>query len=290
MKSGFVSIIGKPNAGKSTLLNALLGQKLVITTPKAQTTRHRILGIDSEPEYQIVYSDTPGVIKPKYKLHEKMMNYVGYAVADADVLVLMIAMDEKYDESDVMAIAQKTDIPRIMIINKTDISTPEKTELRKKEVSSLISFTHIFEICALKKTWVEEIKRAIIDLLPEGSPYYDPESVSDRNERFFVAELIREQIFMQMSDEIPYSSDVNIMQFQEKEDITVIHAEIYVERLTQKAMVIGKNGSRLKQIGAAARKNIESFLEKKVYLELYVKVRDNWKDNMNQLKHLGYTE
>lgn len=290
MKSGFVSIIGKPNAGKSTLLNALLGQKLVITTPKAQTTRHRILGIDSEDDYQIVYSDTPGVIKPKYKLHQKMMNYVSYAVADADVLVLMVATDEKHDEADLMAIAQKTDIPRILIINKTDISTPEKIELRKKEVSSLISFNHIFEISALKKTGLENIKQTIIDLLPEGMPYYDPESVSDRNERFFVGELIREQIFMQMQDEIPYSSEVNIMQFQEKEDISVIHAEIYVERVTQKGMIIGKNGTKLKQIGAAARKNIEAFLEKKVYLELFVKVRDNWKDNHHQLKHLGYEE
>ncbi len=290
MKSGFVSIIGKPNAGKSTLLNALLGQKLVITTPKAQTTRHRILGIDSEDNYQIVYSDTPGVIKPKYKLHQKMMNYVSYAVSDADVLVLMVATDEKHDEADLMAIAQKTDIPRILIINKTDISTPEKIELRKKEVSSLISFNHIFEISALKKTGLENIKQTIVDLLPEGMPYYDPESVSDRNERFFVAELIREQIFMQMEDEIPYSSEVNIMQFQEKEDISVIHAEIYVERVTQKGMIIGKNGSRLKQIGAAARKNIEVFLEKKVYLALFVKIRDNWKDNHHQLKHLGYEE
>lgn len=290
MKSGFVSIIGKPNAGKSTLLNALLGQKLVITTPKAQTTRHRILGIDSEDDYQIVYSDTPGVIKPKYKLHQKMMNYVSYAVLDADVLVLMVATDEKHDEADLMAIAQKANIPRILIINKTDISTPEKIELRKKEVSSLISFNHIFEISALKKTGMENIKQTIIDLLPEGMPYYDPESVSDRNERFFVAELIREQIFMQMQDEIPYSSEVNIMQFQEKEDISVIHAEIYVERVTQKGMIIGKNGARLKQIGAAARKNIEAFLEKKVYLELFVKIRDNWKDNHHQLKHLGYEE
>lgn len=290
MKSGFVSIIGKPNAGKSTLLNALLGQRLVITTPKAQTTRHRILGIDSEPDYQIVYSDTPGVIKPKYKLHQKMMNYVGYAVADADVLVLMVATDEKHDESDVLAIAQKTNIPRILIINKTDIASPEKVELRKKEVSSLISFNHIFEISALKKTGIEAIKQTIIDLLPEGMPYYDPESVSDRNERFFVAELIREQIFMQMQDEIPYSSEVNIMQFQEKADISVIHAEIYVERATQKGMIIGKNGTKLRQIGAAARKNIEEFLEKKVYLELFVKIRDNWKDNTSQLKHLGYEE
>lgn len=288
MKSGFVSIIGKPNAGKSTLLNALLGQKLVITTPKAQTTRHRILGIDSETDYQIVYSDTPGVIKPKYKLHQKMMNYVGYAVADADVLVLMVATDEKHDEADLIAIAQKTNIPRILIVNKTDIATPERIEQRKKEVSSLISFNHIFEISALKKTGIAEIKQTIISLLPEGMPYYDPESVSDRNERFFVAELIREQIFMQMQDEIPYSSDVNIMQYQEKEDITVIHAEIYVERVTQKGMIIGKNGARLKQIGAVSRKNIEAFLEKKVYLELFVKVRDNWKDNTNQLKHLGY--
>jgi GTP-binding protein Era len=287
-KAGFVSIIGKPNAGKSTLLNALLGQKLSIITPKAQTTRHRILGIDTTDTYQIVYSDTPGIIRPKYKLHEKMMESVGDSLQDADVIVLVIAIEERYSEEEVKQLLSKTNIPKILVVNKIDTATPQDIAIRKLGWEQMTQFDCIVETSAIKAENIELLKEKIISFLPENPPYYDSESISDRPERFFAAELIREQIFMCMSDEIPYSSEVSIIQFEEKTGLTKIHAEIYVERQSQKGMIIGKNGSMLKRIGSKARKNIEEFLDAKVFLELHVKVREGWKENNQQLKNLGY--
>lgn len=287
-KAGFVSIVGKPNAGKSTLLNALLGQKLCITTPKAQTTRHRILGIDSTETYQIIYSDTPGVIIPKYKLHEKMMSFVGNALEDADVIIVLIAADEQFPEDAFREIIQKQTVPKILAINKTDIVSPEVVAQKREEWSSLFQFEAVEEISALKKMNLDTLKAKLIDLLPESPPFYDPEEVTDRPERFFVAELIREQLFLQLEDEIPYSTEVNITQFKDKGEIVSIYAEIYVERQSQKGIVIGKQGSKLKLIGSRARVNIEKLLEKKVFLELFVKVRDDWKNNPGNLKHFGY--
>ncbi len=287
-KAGFVSIVGKPNAGKSTLLNTLLGQKLCITTPKAQTTRHRILGIDSTESYQIIYSDTPGVIIPKYKLHEKMMAFVGNALEDADVIIVLIAADEQFPEDAFREIIHKQTVPKILVINKTDIVGPEIVAQKREEWSSLFQFDAIVEISALKKLNLDELKEKLIALLPESPPYYDPEEVTDRPERFFVAELIREQLFLQLDDEVPYSTEVNITQFKDKGEIVSIYAEIYVERQSQKGIVIGKQGSKLKLIGSRARVNIEKLLEKKVFLELFVKVRDDWKNNPGNLKHFGY--
>ncbi|MBX7241786.1 MAG: GTPase Era [Bacteroidia bacterium] len=287
-KAGFVSIVGKPNAGKSTLLNALLGQKLCITTPKAQTTRHRILGIDSTETYQIIYSDTPGVIIPKYKLHEKMMSFVGNALEDADVIIVLIAADEQFPEDAFREIIQKQTVPKILAINKTDIVSPEVVAQKREEWSSLFQFEAVEEISALKKMNLDTLKAKLIELLPESPPFYDPEEVTDRPERFFVAELIREQLFLQLEDEVPYSTEVNITQFKDKGEIVSIYAEIYVERQSQKGIVIGKQGSKLKLIGSRARVNIEKLLEKKVFLELFVKVRDDWKNNPGNLKHFGY--
>lgn len=283
-----MSIIGKPNVGKSTLLNQLLGQKLCITTPKAQTTRHRILGIDSGEGYQIVYSDTPGMIKPKYKLHKRMMEFVDESLSEADVVVVMVVPDEKYDERELQAIARMHHAPKILVINKIDEHPAELIAAKKAEWQALLNAEHIVEMSALKNVAVDTLKQHIVELLPQHPPFYDPDTLTDRPERFFVAELIREQVFMCMSDEIPYSTEVHIVEFTEKPNIVHIEAEIYVERLTQKGMVIGKEGKMLKKIGSRARQHIEALLERQVFLQIHVKVRDGWKDNDRHLKHLGY--
>ena len=288
-KSGFVSIIGKPNAGKSTLLNALLGQKLSIITPKAQTTRHRIQGIDSTEAYQIVYSDTPGVIRPKYKLHEKMMSAVVHSLDDADVIVLLIAVDESFPEEDLLVLANKTKVPRILAMNKTDIAMEGQLQSRREHICSIVTFDEIIDLSALEGDNVAELKSLILKHLPEGVPYFDPEEMSDRPERFFVSEIVREQLFLLMFEEIPYSCEVVVVKFDETDKkMFRIHAEIHVERRNQKAMIIGKDGQMLKKIGTAARLEIEKFLDKKVYLELYVRVTEDWKDSNLYLKNFGY--
>lgn len=286
--SGFVSIIGKPNAGKSTLLNQLLGQKLVIITPKAQTTRHRILGIDNGENFQIIYSDTPGVIRPKYKLHEKMMGFVGDALEDADIMVLIIAADESFPEEDLMEMAKKINIPKVLVVNKIDAVSAEVVAERKKVFEELTDFIGVFEISALEGTNVDTLKQFLISHLPESPPYYDEESVSDRPTRFFAAEMIREQIFLLMHEEIPYSAEVAVIEYKVEPKIIRISAEIFVERATQKGMIIGKGGSMLKKIGTMARKRLEEFTGQKVFLELYVKVKEGWKDNQSQLNQFGY--
>jgi len=287
-KSGFVSIIGKPNAGKSTLLNALLGQKLSIMTPKAQTTRHRIRGIDNGDDYQIVYSDTPGVIRPKYKLHEKMMGAVGTALEDADVMILLIAADETFPEEDIVELAKKVKVPKILAMNKTDIVKPEEVQRRIADLTGKIDFEEILDISALKDIHLDKLKELILKYLPFSPPYYDPEELSDKPERFFVAEMIREQIFLLMQEEIPYSCQPVVLQFKDEGKIIRISVDIHVERQSQKGMLIGKGGSMLKQIGTNARKEIETFLDRKVFLELYVKVTEDWKESNFHLKNFGY--
>ena len=287
-KSGFVSIIGKPNAGKSTLLNALLGQKLSIMTPKAQTTRQRIRGIDNGDDYQIVYSDTPGVIRPKYKLHERMMGAVGNALEDADVLILLIAADETFPEEDIVELAKKVKVPKILAMNKTDIVKPEEVQRRIADLTGKIDFEEILDISALKDIHLDKLKDLILKYLPFSPPYYDPEELSDKPERFFVAEMIREQIFILMQDEIPYSCQPVVVQFKDEGKIIRISVDIHVERQSQKGMLIGKGGSMLKQIGTNGRKEIETFLDKKVFLELYVKVTEDWKESNFHLKNFGY--
>ncbi|TAE53225.1 MAG: GTPase Era [Bacteroidetes bacterium] len=287
-KSGFVTILGKPNAGKSTLLNQLLGQKLSIITPRAQTTRHRIFGIDSGDDYQIIYSDTPGVIRPRYKLHERMMDSVGTALEDADVLVLLLSAYETHDESSLMDMASRFSGPKLLLINKIDISQPQEVDMRMHMATSQMTFHENFKVSALKGQGVAEVKAAILSLLPKAPPYFDKEQVSDRPERFFVSEIIREKLFLLLYEELPYSTEVEVVQFEEDEEISRIHATIHVERKSQKGMIIGKGGLMLKQIGTEARRDIEVFLGQKVYLELFVKVSEGWKDNPTYLRGFGY--
>lgn len=289
-KSGFVSIIGKPNAGKSTLMNYLVGRKLAITTPKAQTTRHRILGIASGDNHQIVFSDTPGVILPQYRLHRIMMNSVRSSLEDADLIILLVDVNETFPEDLVIKLAQKTEIPVLLVLNKVDQSDEEKVRARHAEITAKVNVAGAIGISAKHGINVLALKDMILDMLPEGPPYFDKETVSDRPERFFITELIREQVFLQLKQELPYSVEVGITTFEEKEDITVIYAEIYVERESQKGILVGKGGSRIREIGKLARPDIQRFLDKKVFLELRVKVAPNWKDSVNRLRHFGYND
>jgi GTP-binding protein Era len=287
-KAGFVSIIGKPNAGKSTLMNALVGEKLSIITPKAQTTRHRILGIVNEEEYQIVFSDTPGIIKPRYELQDSMMSSVKGALSDADLILFMTDINEEYDENDVLEKIIDTTIPMIVLINKIDNATQEQVEEKIAFWQEKLDPKHIFAISALKKYNLEGIMATVLDYLPEHDPFYDKEDLTDRNQRFFVSEIIREKIFTNYQKEIPYSTEVIIKEFKEEENITRISAEIIVERDSQKNILIGKGGASLKKVGTEARKDIEKFLDQKVFLETFVKVIPDWRSKKNYLKSFGY--
>lgn len=287
-KSGFVSIIGKPNAGKSTLLNQILGKKLSITTAKAQTTRHRIFGIDSKENYQVVYSDTPGLIRPKYGLQQRMMGFVGNALEDADIIILLIAVNETFPEEDIVKLAQKTEIPKLLVLNKVDAVEQQVAFTRMQELAAKLDFVEAIPVSALKGTNVNVLKELILKYLPEGPPFFDKDQISDRPEKFFVAEIIREKLFERLKDEIPYSTEVVIDKFQEEETLIRINATIHVERKTQKGIVIGKGGAMLKLIGTRARKDIEEFLAERVYLELYVKVSSGWKNSDFHLGDFGY--
>ena len=287
-KAGFVSIIGKPNVGKSTLMNALIGEKLSIITPKAQTTRHRILGIVNEEDYQIVFSDTPGVIKPKYGLQDAMMHSVNGALTDADLLLFVTDINEQYDENDVLEKILNTTIPMIVLINKIDNATQEQVDEKTAFWQEKLNPKHIFAISALHKYNLDGIMTMLLDNLPEHEAYYDKEELSDRSQRFFVSEIIREKIFTNYQKEIPYSTEVVITAFKEEEKLTRIIAEIIVERDSQKNILIGKGGSMLKKVGTEARKDIEKFLDQKVFLETFVKVLPDWRSKKNYLKSFGY--
>ena len=287
-KSGFVSIIGKPNVGKSTLMNALIGEKLSIITPKAQTTRHRILGIVNEEDYQIVFSDTPGIMKPKYGLQESMMTAVGGALQDADLLFFVTDINEKHDEEDVLEKIINTTIPMVVLINKIDNATQELVEEKIAYWQEKLNPQHIFAISALRNHNLDGLLPLILDMLPEHPAYYDKEELSDRTQRFFVSEIIREKIFTNYQKEIPYSTEVIVTAFKEEEKITRISAEIVVERDSQKNILIGKGGSMLKKVGTEARKDIERFLDTKVFLETFVKVIPDWRSKKNYLKTFGY--
>ncbi|MEM7658494.1 MAG: GTPase Era [Bacteroidota bacterium] len=287
-QSGFVSIIGKPNAGKSTLLNALLGKKLSITTAKAQTTRHRIFGIDSGENHQIVYSDTPGLIRPKYKLHERMMGFINHSLEDADIVVLLIAVNETFPEEDLLALAEKHAGPKILALNKVDAVDEAVAFQRMGELAGKVDFIEALPLSATKGRNVPKLKELILKHLPVGPQYFDPDQISDRPERFFIGEMIREKIFQLLKEEIPYSTEVEVIEFDEEDDIVRIQADIHVERKTQKGILIGKGGSMLKQIGTRARRDMEQFLGKKVFLKLYVKVSGGWKDSNHHLSGFGY--
>lgn len=288
-QSGFVNIFGAPNAGKSTLLNLLLGERLVIISPKVQTTRHRILGILTEPNYQIVFSDTPGIIEPKYKLHQKMMLQVKSALEDADVAILMHDINLPIEEFEAISDSLKLKVPAILLLNKTDTLKDKGTiEATVKLYSDKFPNYTVLPISAQKKLNTEKIMPLILKFLPVAPAFYPDDSISDRSERFFVGEMIREQIYALYEEEIPYHAAVIIQAFEEKTTLNVIKADIIVSRETQKMILLGKGGSMIKQLGINSRKVIEEFLQKKVHLELFVKVRPKWRDNENYLREYGY--
>jgi len=288
-KAGFVNIFGAPNAGKSTLLNLLLGEHLVITSPKVQTTRHRILGILTEPGYQVVFSDTPGIIEPKYKLHQKMMMQVKSALEDADVAILMHDISQPIEEFEAINDSLKLKVPAILLLNKTDAVKDKSTiEPLVSQYKQKFPKYEVLAISARKEVNTEKILPLVLSRLPEGFAFYPDDSISDRTERFFVAELIREQIYTLYEEEIPYHTAVMIQAFEEKPTLNVIKADIIVTRETQKMILLGKGGSMIKQLGINSRKSIEDFLQKKVHLELFVKVRPKWRENDNYLREYGY--
>ena len=286
-RAGFVNIFGKPNAGKSTLLNALLGEKLAIVSPKVQTTRHRITGIVTEPGYQIVFSDTPGIIDPKYKMHEKMMGAVKSALEDADVALLL--MDAKDDTEDTLALfdSLKLKATSILVVNKMDTLEKPALDSLRERLEKWGKAKAVVFISALQKKGLGDLKNAILQLLPESEPFYPEDTLTDRSTRFFVAELIREKIFHLFDEEIPYHTAVLVTQFQEKNTLTKISAEIIVTRETQKGIILGEKGKSIREIGSQARVDIEKFLDRKVFLELHVKVRGKWRDNDTYLREYG---
>ncbi len=290
-KSGFVNIIGNPNVGKSTLMNALVGEKLSIITAKAQTTRHRILGIVNHDEYQIVFSDTPGIIKPAYELQSSMMDFVKSALDDADILIYMVEVGEKELKNE--GFFQKiihSEIPVILLLNKIDTSSQEVVEEKVNYWKEKVPNAIVFVISALEKFNVDSLFEKIVTLLPEAPPYYPKDQLTDKPERFFVNEKIREKILIHYKKEIPYAVEVETEEFVEEENIVRIRSVIMVERETQKGIIIGHKGTAIKRVGAEARKDLEKFFEKKVFIELYVKVNKNWRSDKNQLKRFGYNQ
>jgi len=289
-RAGFVSIIGKPNAGKSTLMNALVGEKMSIITPKAQTTRHRILGMVNTDDYQVVFSDTPGIIKPHYALHESMMHQVQGSIVDADLILLVTDINEKHDETDVMKRLEGSQSPVIVLINKADLSDADTINQKVAYWEEKLEPLAVFAISALKAPNTEELLKFIVSYLPEHAPYYEKDALTDRNDRFFASEMIREQIFKQYKKEIPYSTEVIITAFKEEDKIYRISAEIIVERDSQKNIIIGQGGSMLKIVGTYARRSMEEFYQKKIFLEMFVKVISDWRSKKNYLKKFGYDD
>jgi len=288
-KSGFVSIVGRPNVGKSSLMNKLVGENLSIITSKAQTTRHRIMGILNGEDFQIVYSDTPGILEPKYELQEVMMGFVKVSLDDADVVLLIVELEEKYDEHS-FALLKTIQTPIILVINKIDLAKGSQVKDKIDYWKSLIDVKEILSVSAKDVINIDSVLDTIKKYLPEHPPYYPKEDLTDRSERFFAAEMIREKIFLNYDQEIPYSTAVGIDSFKDEEAILRIRAIIYVERDSQKGIVIGKGGSSLKKVGTEARQAMESFFGKKVFLETHVKVADNWRKQKLKLKQFGYID
>ena len=290
-KSGYVSIVGNPNVGKSTLVNKLIGRDLTITTPKAQTTRHRILGLINGENYQLVLSDTPGIIDPAYEMQNSMMNFVKEPLVDADVLIYMIAVDEDQTRDEkLLDKIKKIKIPLLVLINKIDSSNQKDLESAVSYWSSVFSSAKIIPISALTGFFVEELLQIIIELLPESPAYFPKDQLSDKSERFFVNEAIRKSILQIYDKEVPYAVEVITESFKEEEKIIRIQSVIFVERDTQKGIIIGHKGEQLKRVGTSARKDIQTFFGKKVHLELFVKVEKNWRSNPKQLKRFGYRQ
>ncbi len=288
-KAGFVNIVGNPNVGKSTLMNSLVGERLSIITAKAQTTRHRIMGIVNSDDMQIVYSDTPGVLKPNYKLQESMLAFSQSALQDADVLLYVTdAIEKPGKNQDFLDAVARQSAPVILVINKMDLTTQEQLERMVEEWHSRLPQAEIIPISALHKVNTDLLLRRIKELLPECPPYFDKDAMTDKPARFFVTEIIREKILQTYDKEIPYACEVRVEQFKEEDALIHINALIYVERPSQKGIIIGKGGTMLKRVGTAARKDIEAFFGKKVFLELFVKVEKDWRNNQRDLNAFGY--
>lgn len=288
-RSGFVNIIGNPNVGKSTLMNQLVGEKLSIITSKAQTTRHRIMGIVNGDDFQIVYSDTPGILKPNYKLQEKMMKFVRGAITDADVLLYVTDTVEDSDRSaEIIEKVRLAGIPTIVVINKVDLANADKLNALVEKWQALLPEAIIAPCSAKENFNVEGVFNLILEQLPEGEPFYPKDTLTDKTLRFFASEIIREKILLNYDKEIPYSCEIAIDSYKEEPTIDRISATIYVARNSQKGIVIGHKGEKLKRVGQAARHDLEAFLQKRVFLELYVKVNEDWRNNDNQLKRFGY--
>ncbi|BDD00171.1 GTPase Era [Persicobacter psychrovividus] len=288
-KAGFVSIIGKPNVGKSTLMNALVGERLSIITSKAQTTRHRIFGIISGDDFQVVYSDTPGILKPQYELHNSMMDYVNASLEDADLVLFVTDLYEKIEPEDpALARLKKANVPVLFIMNKMDLNKGSQADDKISYWMDHVEPEKVIKVSALKKENLEELFGAILEYLPEHPAYFPKEQLTDRPERFFGAEIIREKIFLNYKKEVPYSTEVAITDFEEEENIIRIRAEIYVERKSQRAILIGHKGEAIKKVGIESRLEMEAFFMKKVFLETYVKVADDWRKKERSLKNFGY--
>lgn len=288
-KSGFVNIVGNPNVGKSTLMNALVGERISIITSKAQTTRHRILGIVNGDDFQIVYSDTPGVLKPNYRLQESMLKFSTSALADADVLLYVTDVHDTFEKNkDFVEKVIQNPAPLLLIINKIDLIDQERLIELAERWKALIPRAEIIPISALSKFNVERVFTRIRELLPESPPFFDKDQLTDKPARFFVNEIIREKILLNYDKEIPYSVEVEVEQFREEEKLIRIHAVVYVERESQKGIIIGHGGKALKKVGMEARKDIEAFFGKKVFLEMFVKVEKDWRNKDSKLRTFGY--
>ena len=289
MKSGFVNIFGKPNAGKSTLLNALVGEKLAIVSSKVQTTRHRIKAFLTKPgEYQIIFSDTPGIIEPKYKLHERMMQNVKGALEDADIALLLADATKHVEENVELFQNLHLKVPSIVVLNKTDKLKAAKVEELKSIFSQSESFKKTIAVSALTHKNLDELLSSIIEFLPEGEAFYSEDEMTDLPTKFFVSEMIREKIYELFGEEIPYQTAVLINEFKEKESLIKIQADIIVHRESQKAILLGEGGKMIKQLGIKARTDIEKFLQQKIYLQLFIKVKPKWRDDDFKLKEYGY--
>jgi len=291
-KAGFVNIVGNPNVGKSTLMNDLVGERVSIITQKAQTTRHRIMGIVNTPEYQIVFSDTPGVLTPKYKLQESMLNFSEGALTDADILLYVTdVIEDPTKNADFLAKVAKEKVPVLLVINKIDLA---KSQAELEDIVTrwheLLPNAEIFPTSAKEHFNVNNLMTRIVELLPVNPPYFGKDALTDKPARFFVTEIIREKILLNYDKEVPYSTEVIVEKFDEKEAAIHIMAVIYVERDSQKGILIGKGGMMLKKVGTQARKDIETFFGKRVYLEMFVKVENNWRNRENKLKAFGYIE
>ena len=288
-KSGFVNIIGNPNVGKSTLMNALVGERLSIITSKAQTTRHRIMGIVNGEDFQIVYSDTPGILKPAYKLQESMMNFVHGAVDDADVILYVTDTVEQSDRSEaIIERVNRSGIPTIVVINKIDLTTPDALNILAQQWQEKMPNAVIIPVSAKEQIGMKGVLDAILERLPEGEPFYPKDTLTDKTLRFFASEIIREKILLNYDKEIPYCCEIEIDTYKEEPTIDRISATIYVARQSQKGFIIGHKGSRLKRVGQQAREDMERFLDKKVFLQLFVKVQDDWRNSERELRRFGY--